>query len=304
MPHVPHSRTSAEDLQDKIPEVVTPKQDELLVDEAALESFPASDAPSWTPTHAGEPLPTIKEGTPREVRSRLRAAYEMLARTESSKQRADIVANALLEADRAVTRIPVKLGGRFENIEAIVPGVDKGAELVVGARYEGDPRSIAVLLGLARVLEGRRFVRGVRLVAFGDGPRGSRAYARYLREHDVAVRAMVTLEGLGSFAGARHGLYVLGNLRSRSLVGDTRDAFRVGSELPVRALAMPAFVPFVSSPDQRAFWRHRWPAALVTSASPRRRDHATAELDYDVTADIVFGLACVVARLAGGEGRH
>lgn len=31
--------------------------DEELIDEAAMDSFPASDPPSWSPTRAGDPHP-------------------------------------------------------------------------------------------------------------------------------------------------------------------------------------------------------------------------------------------------------
>lgn len=340
-----HARGAAE---------ATRTRDEILVDEAVVESFPASDAPSWTATtHVGNPMagrPSID--TPHQLRAHLRSDVEALAleigerndQTRIGRARlraaADFVSRRLLDAGRAVNRIPVPVEPEVENLEAIIPGVQKGGEIVIGAHYDSvvgspgaddDASGIAVLLGLACVLEGRRFARTVRLVAFtNEEPphtrrvtMGSRWYAKRLRSQNVALHGMLSLDSVGFF-GASEAPFPLRlvpqlrepfvsfvtSLRSRELALEARDAFRQGTTLKARAIALPGFLPLVSSSDHRSFWREGYPALMVTDGGPlrNRRYHTKKDvpgvLDYDSMADLVFGLASVVARLAGGAGTH
>jgi hypothetical protein len=290
--------------------------DDELVDEVGDETFPASDAPGWSPTHVGGPLsspsPLATEHGPEAVRALLRADIERLSRsfpdfdfTQRRSAREETVAHAMLGAGRAVVREPVDEGLEVRTVESEQLGIQRDASSVLlGARYDLDDVSgVAALLSLARALAPLRLMRSVRFVAFADAPpqSGSGRYAERLWVGGVGVHATVSLVRLDLTRDREASLLLIGGFRSAALVGGAGEAFRRASRVGLRTLSLPAWLPGLRASDYAEFLRRGWPSMMVVDRPPWRA-RAAGTPDVDRIAAAIPGLVAMTTRLAGRSG--
>ncbi len=288
-----------------------------LVDETTAESFPASDAPSWSAMHAGAPSPRpwVAEHA-REVRAALRADVERLARAMADANDAerrgesrslvveDMAAQAILDAGRAVIREPVDESLRAWNLEAEQLGAEReSACVIVGASLGArDASGAALLIAIIRALAPARMRRTVRFAVFA-AQAGSQRFAERLNREGCDVHAMLSLGQLDLTRGApAPSVDFVGNFQSASFARAARDAFLRSSRIRARAVVLPSWLLGLRSPDRALLWRQGWPAVVATDAPLWRRvRRSTAAPDVDRMAAAVPGLASAVARLAGGR---
>ena len=296
--------------------------------------------------------PLFSRATPSAVRTvdpaRLEAhvrklSVELGPRDESHVENLDRVAayikDELSQTTPLVSEQPYRLEGKsYRNVIAQF-GPETEERIIVGAHYDtagplpgadDNASGVAGLIELARLLGRQPPPLRVELVAFTleEPPyfrttgMGSSVHAESLRQHNVRVRAMFSLEMIGYFSDASGSqqfpigplsafypstgnfIGVVGRLGDWSLVRRTKAAMRNAAPLPVYSINAPGIVPGVDFSDQLNYWRAGYDAVMITdSAFYRNRNYHTAadtaeKLDYKRMAMVVEGVYAAVVELA------
>jgi peptidase M28-like protein len=218
-------------------------------------------------------------------------------------------------------------------------GPDTPERIVLGAHYDAasddpgaddDASGVAGLIEIARMLAASPPPIRVELAAYTleEAPglateaMGSVVHARSLKEADVRVRLMMSLEMLGAFSdvpgsqsvpvGMRRDalpitgdfIAIVGRSGHAGMVSEIAAAMRYASAVPVQTLVAARDMPGVDLSDHRSFWDLDYPAVMVTDTAFFRnpRYHTPEDtpdtLDYPRMAEVVEGVHCVVQAVA------
>lgn len=249
------------------------------------------------------------------------------------------IAEQFRGAGGVVSEQPYQVNGRtYRNVIARF-GPDTRERIVVGAHYDaaGDfpaaddnASGIAGLLELARLLGAASLPMQVELVAYSleEPPffrtpyMGSAVHARSLKEQNIPVRAMFSLEMIGYFTdapnsqrfplGFLHAFYpsegnfitVVGKLGQGGLVRRVKRAMRRASSLPVHSISAPRFIPGVDFSDHVNYWDAGYDAVMITDTAFYRNPNyhtsldTAGTLDYRRMAMVVEGVHAAVLALA------
>lgn len=257
---------------------------------------------------------------------------------------AEYVQQRFVEAGLAATFQSFEVEGKsWRNVVASIgASSDAGAGddvVVVGAHYDAfgpavgaddNASGIAGLLELAPRLKDAHGSARIELVAytleeppyFRTRAMGSRVHAAGLQKSGAKVRAMVCLEMIGFFSDAdgsqRYplpGLSLLypsrgdfialvGCLGEAGLVRTIKRAMAQASDLPVRSINAPRFVPGLDLSDHLNYWDAGFDAVMVTdtafyrNANYHEASDTLETLDFERMAKVVEGVRAAVVELA------
>jgi hypothetical protein len=232
-------------------------------------------------------------------------------RAGSLKVTAEYLADNLRRAGYVVAERSYSVEGHVvSNLEVTLVGSDPASGvIVVGAHYDSvagtvgandNATGVAGVLELARLLQGSKPHKSIRFVLFvNEEPpyfqtenMGSLVYARQLRQENVRVAAMISLETIGFYSdtpggqkyppllGAfypNHGDFIgfVGDSESRDLVRQCVRKFRESASFPSEGVAAPADWPGIGWSDHWSFWQEKYPAIMITDTAPFRYPYFT-----------------------------
>lgn len=227
----------------------------------------------------------------------------------------------------------------FANVEVELTGTRWPEQLlVVGAHYDSvattpgaddNASGVAALLALADTFAGDPQGRTIRFVAFTNeeppwfqtDDMGSARYAKRSSEDRENIVAMLSLESLGYFSDEPNSqryppeiadrypktgnfVAVVGNLESGPLAEFVHASFVHAEAIPAEFGAFPALTPGVGWSDHWSFWRHGYPAVMITDTAPFRNPHyhqptdTIETLDFNRLAAATVGIEMAIRHLA------
>lgn len=296
-------------------------------------SFRGAPPPLTSPQQA------LRDELQQNVRQLAAFGPREIGRPRNLEAAADWIEAELKQRGYEVLRQEYELRGvSCRNLEVELRGTSRADEIVIiGAHYDSVPGSpgaddnasgVAGMLALARLFAKSTPERTVRFVAFvnEEPPQfleesmGSLVYARRSAGRGEKIAAMLSLESIGYYRdedGSQqypHPLSLfypsrgdfiafVSNLGSRPLLHRGLTAFRAEATIPSEGGALPEALPGVAWSDQWSFWKHGWPALMITDTAPFRNPHyhspsdTPETLDYDRFTRVVDGLVGVVREL-------
>jgi Zn-dependent M28 family amino/carboxypeptidase len=261
-------------------------------------------------------------------------------RPDDLDRAADWVRSALEASGLPVEEAPYAVGGwSFRNFIARY-GPAGAPILVVGAHYDvcgeqpgadDNASAVAGVLELARLLERHRpdVAHRIELALwpleeppnYRTSAMGSAVHAGSLAGGDVRVSGMICLEMLGYFSDQPRSqafpipgmglLYpsrgnfiaVVGNGSSWRFTRGVKARMAGATELPIKSINAPAFVPGVDFSDHYNFWKQGWNAVMITDTAFYRNPnyHQVTDtpdtLDYERMAHVVTGVYAAMTTL-------
>ena len=292
--------------------------------------------PTFTPKAAGE-SPVSRERLEAHVRFMTARPHDTTHR-EALDALSTYIAQQFRETGVVDVREQAYDQGNYRNVIATI-GTGAGERTVVGAHYDAcgpmpgaddNASGTAGLIELARVLVQHPPKGTVELVAYTleepphfDTPmQGSVVHAKSLTAAKIGLRAMISLEMIGTFSEVADSqtfpipglslLYptrgnfvaVVGDLGVPGLTRTVKSAMQSASRLDVRSMNGPALIQGIDWSDHKSYRAEGYPAVMVTdTAFFRNPRYHTAEdtadmLDYAAMAEVVAGVAAAVRKIA------
>ncbi|MCS4303590.1 M28 family peptidase [Chryseobacterium sp. BIGb0232] len=201
-------------------------------------------------------------------------------------------------------------------------GTENSKRIIIGAHYDvcGDQQGaddnatgVTALLELARMLKGQKLNYRIDLVAytleeppyFRTENMGSYIHAKYLKDNDIDVYGMASVEMIGYFKdekgsqsfpiGALSWIYgdkgdfitlVKKFSGAGPFVGNFIDQFKDTNQIKTETFPAPGFVHGVDFSDHLNYWKFDFPALMITDTSFFRNKNYHKSTDTLETLDI------------------